>query len=78
MGPDYEKYRPLVAEFDLTDEQKDELIDTVWSMMKSFVDASFGDDPVQLAVDQAEQEAGRDSTNKVGSKPTKYNKKQEF
>ena len=78
MGPDYEKYRPLVAEFDLTDEQKDELIDTVWSMMKSFVDASVGDDPLQLAVDQAERDAGRDSTNKVGSCQSQNNKEPEF
>jgi len=68
MGPDYEKYRPLVGEFDLTDEKKDELISVVWSMMKSFVDASFGDDPIQLAVDQKENKAGGTGQNEVLSR----------
>jgi len=65
MGPDFDKYRPLVAELDLTDEEKDELIYTVWSMMRSFVEASFGEDPTQLAVDQNKNKIGRKAKNRV-------------
>lgn len=65
MGPDFDKYRPLVAELDLTDEEKDELIYTVWSMMRSFVEASFGEDPTQLAVDQNKNKFGHEAKNRV-------------
>jgi len=64
-GPDYDKYRPLVAELDLTEEERDELIYTVWSMMRSFVEASFGEGPTQLAVDQNENKNGRETRNRV-------------
>lgn len=44
MSPDYEKYRPYVAHFDLSDAEKDELIHSVWLIMESFVDRAFGID----------------------------------
>lgn len=47
MPLDLEKYRPYVDHFDLSDAQKAELIQTVWSMMESFVDQAFGTHPVQ-------------------------------
>lgn len=48
MQPDLEKYRPYVDRYDLTEEQKVELIHTVWTIMESFVDSAFGTHPVQL------------------------------
>ena len=47
--PDLEKYRPLTKNFDLSDEQKDELIIAVWTIMGEFVDQAFGVHPLQLA-----------------------------
>ena len=47
MPPDLEKYRKHVERFDLSEEQKVELIHTVWTIMESFVDRAFGIDPVQ-------------------------------
>lgn len=47
MGYDLDKYRPHVDEFDLTDEQKQALLKSIWDVMESFVDRSFQDDPVQ-------------------------------
>lgn len=46
-SPDIQKYRRYVDHFDLTEEQKVELIRTVWRIMESFVHRAFGVDPVQ-------------------------------
>ena len=46
--PDLQKYRPFVNDFDMSDEQKDELIMIVWNMMGNFVDQAFGIHPLQL------------------------------
>lgn len=47
MPPDIEKYRKHVDRFDLSEDQKIELIHMVWRIMESFVDRAFGLDPVQ-------------------------------
>jgi hypothetical protein len=45
-----ERYRALVADMEgLTDAQKDEAIEIVVGMMQAFVDAAWGQHPVQLA-----------------------------
>ena len=51
MKPDLEKYRHHVDAFDLGEEQKVELLQTIWKIMQSFVDRAFGDDPVQHCLD---------------------------
>ena len=61
---DMDRYREHVAEFDLTEEQKTELLRTLWSIMKSFVDLGFGVDSVQhilpvFAGDQTRSEERR-------------------
>jgi hypothetical protein len=43
---DVDKYRPFIAEFDLTEEQERELLETLWKLMMSFVDMGFGLDPI--------------------------------
>ena len=48
MPLDISKYRKYVDDFDLKEEQKVELLKTVWSIMESFVDKAFGKHPVQL------------------------------
>ena len=67
MGPDYEKYRPLLDGLNLGQEKEDELVHAVWSMMKSFVDASVGDDPTQLAMEQKKNKSGQSRQNEVSS-----------
>lgn len=39
--PDLEKYRPFTKDFDMTDEQKDELIRTTWAILWQLVDRAF-------------------------------------
>lgn len=41
------KYRKYVDDFDLPEDKKVELLQTVWSIMESFVDKAFGLHPVQ-------------------------------
>ena len=44
---DIEKYISQVEDFDLTDQQKREFLETLWAIMISFVDLGFGISPVQ-------------------------------
>ncbi len=46
--PLYEKY---LADSDLSDEQKKEFIETLWSIMIQFVDLGFGIAPVQQVLE---------------------------
>jgi len=73
MGPDFEKYRPLLGDFDLSEAQKDDLLKAMWSIMDSFVDRAFGDDPVQQVVckeafGKASEKLGVADSDKVKSK----------
>ena len=75
MGPDYEKYRPLLGDFDLTDAQKDDLLITMWSIMDSFIDRKFGNDPVQQVTcrqdfEKSSKNLGIHEKNKVRSQHT--------
>lgn len=49
MQPDYEDYWADLDGYDLSDEEKRQLIHTLWTMMESFVDSAFGVHPVQQA-----------------------------
>ncbi|WP_127598159.1 hypothetical protein [Nitratireductor alexandrii] len=50
MTPDIEKYRHFVDRFDLTEEEKAELIHTVWRVVEGFAYRAFRLDPVQQVV----------------------------
>ena len=47
MPLDINKYRKYVDDYDLTEEQKSEMLNSIWSIMESFVDKAFGLHPVQ-------------------------------
>ncbi len=47
---DWARYRELIKDIDMSDEQKDEVILIVREMMRVFVNQSFGLDPVQLSL----------------------------
>lgn len=51
MPDDLSKYRHHVEQFDLSDEQKADLLRTVYSMMQSAVDRAYGHDSAQLAME---------------------------
>jgi len=41
LDPDLEQYRADLAEFNLTEEQETELLQTLWSIMYTFVEMGF-------------------------------------
>ncbi len=47
MPLDIEKYRHLVSQFDLSEQEQKELIQIVWTILENFVDQAFGRHPHQ-------------------------------
>ena len=52
---DIEKYRPHLEDVDITEDQKQELLEALWMIMTSFVDLGFQIHPVQQACGQVEK-----------------------
>ena len=52
---DYEKYERYLEDSDLSEEEKRQLIEALWSILVGFVDLGFGIHPVQEACGQAEK-----------------------
>ena len=53
MPADFEKYRPFVDHFDLTESGKQELVNHVWAMMENSIDRALHSDPSQRAIADA-------------------------
>ena len=49
---DVEKYQSFLDGADMTDEQKEEFLQALWSIIVSFVELGFGVHPVQAAGDK--------------------------
>ncbi len=49
---DWRKYEKLLEESDLSDEEKQEFLRTLWNIIVAFVDLGFGVHPVQQACEQ--------------------------
>ena len=47
---DFEDYRDELKDFDLTDEQAEEILHTLWNMMSAMVDLGWGVDTVQIVL----------------------------
>ena len=67
MGPDYEKYRPLLDEFNLADDKKDEFIDVMWALLSSFAARAHGMDAIQKIVDKQRHNSGETDSDEVKS-----------
>jgi len=70
MGPDYEKYRPLLDEFNLADDKKDEFIDVMWALLDGFVERAYGMDSVQKIVNKQRDKTGETDSDDVKSDET--------
>jgi hypothetical protein len=57
---DMDKYRAMLAEYDLTDDERDEFICMMWSLLKNFVDLGFGVDATSQVLKQLWKNAGID------------------
>lgn len=51
---DFEKYAHFLEDSDLTEDQKRELLQAIWTIIIGFVDLGFGVHPVQQACGQVE------------------------
>ena len=60
---DMSRYREIIGEMDINDEQKDDVIRVVHSIMQAFVDISYSNDPVQLSVESRLSESFRNSAS---------------
>ncbi len=65
LSLDLDEYRGDLAEFDMSDEQKDEMLRTLWNIMSAFVDLGWGLDTVQLFSESRSNRFDRDSTSEV-------------
>lgn len=54
---DWQTYAAMLEASDWSEEQKQELIETLWSIVVAFVDLGFGVHPAQQAYGQASAEA---------------------
>lgn len=68
---DTERYREYVDDFDLSEEKKKELLETLWWIMATFVDLGFGVDSVQRCLPalaeitlESEEDAVQDDNGK--------------
>ncbi len=64
MGPlpfNPEKYLSYIDDPHLTDTQKTEFLQTLWTIMSAFVDLGFGVDSVMPILEQKALEAGEDA-----------------
>ncbi len=61
MKPDFEKYRRYVDHFDVSEEEKDDIIHTVFRIMERCKDRAFRASPEQLALAADGSEVAEDS-----------------
>jgi len=63
-------YRHNLGEFDLTEDQQNELLQSLWYIMSTLVDIGWGVDTVQLLLPDIFAEVAPDSKKLVESKNT--------
>ena len=68
---DPEEYRDDLAEFDLTEEQQNQLLQTLWDMMSMMVDIGWGVDAVQMLLPHLFENSGADSEKLIEGKDSK-------
>ena len=67
---DYEAYAPYLEDSNMSEAQKREFLETLWSIIVSFVDLGFGAHPIQQACGEERAQAKNfapDSPGMVGS-----------
>ncbi|SMC78003.1 hypothetical protein SAMN05880593_106246 [Rhizobium sp. RU36D] len=62
LSVDLEKYRRHVDHLDMPEDRKTELLLSLYTIMRSFVDRAFGDDPVQQARSHVDETRAKDET----------------
>ncbi|KPP83049.1 MAG: hypothetical protein HLUCCA04_02940 [Oceanicaulis sp. HLUCCA04] len=71
---DLDKYMPLVASFDISDEHKRELLKSVWRIAQNFVDRAHNLDSVQISVQKREADSSGNATDSLYLAPKQKRK----
>ena len=61
MTLDIEKYRPYLAEIEVSEDQAEEFLQILWNMMHTMVNLGLGLDGIQTFLKECEEKAGQDS-----------------
>jgi len=61
MQPNFKKYLVHVDDYDLSYEEKIELLQTMWLIAEGFIDRAHNDDPVQSALAEQTAKCASDS-----------------
>ena len=69
---DPDEYREHLAEFDMTEEQQNELLGVLWNIMRTFVEIGFGLDSVQMFSVASDEKSRSDSGNRLQVKNTPH------
>ena len=56
VGFDYDRYAHFLDDSDLSDSQKQELLEALWNILRNFVELGFGVHPVQQAMAEREKD----------------------
>ncbi|MEL6857407.1 MAG: hypothetical protein AAFO74_03410 [Pseudomonadota bacterium] len=68
---DVERYLPMTEGFDLTDEEKQEFLQTLWNILVTVADLGLGLDPLQMLLGTSPQDATNQPADAVKStRPT--------
>ena len=67
---DPDKYRDDLKELDLTEEEENAFLETLWNIMRTFVELGWGLDSVQMILAAKEEFSRADSANTVETKET--------
>jgi hypothetical protein len=59
------RYLGEIADFDMSDEQKTELLQTLWSIMRSFVELGFKGDACELIFGDRAKHLAKDSSGEM-------------
>lgn len=70
LSIDWDLYGSMLDESDLTDEQKRELIESLWAIVLTFVDLGFGIHPLQQACGEDQENLTQALTDLVSSSHT--------
>ena len=65
LSIDWELYADYLEESDLSEEQKREFLETLWSIIVSFVDLGFGLHPARKVCEQMDEKGNLGSANVV-------------
>ena len=60
----------LIESFDISDDHKKELLETVWNIAQNFVDRNFGHDSTQIVMEKIASDSSAESADSLYFQPS--------